>query len=70
MASRQRNTETFKLMILGIGQMFGDDDLVFERPHSSTVICRSNIGAVYCMRGNEFFKKLRANEDCWKIILK
>ena len=70
MASKQRNTETYKLMLLGVGQMFGDDDLVFERPHSSTLICRSNIGIVYCMRASEFFKKLRGNDDCWKAILR
>ena len=57
-------------MLLGNGQMFGDDDLVFERPYSSTLICRSNVGVVFCMRACEFFKKLRGNDDCWKLILK
>jgi hypothetical protein len=31
LAPRQRNVETFKIAILGAGQMFGDDDLVHER---------------------------------------
>jgi len=69
MASRLRNTETYKIMLLGVGQMFGEDDVIHERPHSQTVICRSNQGVVFCMKTLEFFRKLKANEECWKIIL-
>jgi hypothetical protein len=42
----QRNVEIFKLALLGQGQIFGDDDIFFNRPYSSTVICRSNTGVV------------------------
>jgi CRP-like cAMP-binding protein len=38
----QRNVEIFKLALLGQGQIFGDDDIFFNRPYSATVICRSN----------------------------
>jgi hypothetical protein len=49
--------------------MFGDDDVVQERPYTSTVVCRSNQGTVFCIKSHEFFRKLRSNEECWKIIL-
>ena len=65
----QRNVEIFKLALLGQGQIFGDDDIFFNRPYSSTVICRSNTGIVIQMNGPELLKKMRGNEDCWKIFL-
>jgi CRP-like cAMP-binding protein len=60
-AGRQRNIETFKLALLGPGQMFGEEDVVQERNFSSTVVCRSNQGLLFC--------KLKGNEECWRIIL-
>eukprot|EP00347_Sterkiella_histriomuscorum_P019194 403342576 len=69
LASRLRNTETFKILLLGPGQMFGEDDVVHERPYTQTIICRSNTGIVFAMKSQEFFRKLKPNEDCWKIIL-
>lgn len=42
MSCKQRNIENFKIALLGPGQMFGDDDVLHERPYTSTVICRSN----------------------------
>lgn len=65
----QRNVEIFKLALLGQGQIFGDDDIFFNRPYSSTVICRSNTGVVIQINGPELLKKMRGNEDCWRIFL-
>lgn len=70
LASRLRNTETYKIMLLGVGQMFGEDDVIHQRAYSQTVICRSGLGIVFCMKASEFFRKLKANEECWKIILR
>ena len=50
MASRQKNIETFKIALLGAGQMFGEDDVIFERPYTSSIICRSNLGGVFCIK--------------------
>ena len=65
----QRNVEMFTLALLGYGQIFGDDDIFFNRPYSSTVVCRSNTGVVFQMNGPELLKKMRGNQDCWKIFL-
>eukprot|EP00347_Sterkiella_histriomuscorum_P023290 403335214 len=69
LASRQRNVETFKIAILGPGQMFGEDDVIHERQYTSTIICRSNVGQVFAMKAQEFFRKLKPNEECWRVIL-
>lgn len=61
--------ENFKIAILGAGQMFGEDDIVAERNYTSAVFCRSNQGFVFCIKTIEFFRKLRPNDECWKIIL-
>lgn len=67
-ARQQRNVETFKLALLGPGQIFGDEDILAERPYTSTIICRSNNGVVIQMNGPELLKKMRANDDCWRIF--
>jgi len=63
-----RGGEYFKLALLGPGQMFGEDDVIFERRYTSSVFCRSNTGVLFCMKNAEFFRKLKSNEDCWKTI--
>lgn len=69
MAGKQRNTETFKISFLGAGQMFGENDVIFERNYTTSIICRSNLGQVLCIKVGEFLRKLKANEECWKIIV-
>lgn len=49
--------------------MFGEDDIVHSRPFTSSIICRSHQGTVFCIKSSEFFRKLRANDECWKIII-
>ncbi len=68
LARQVRNVELFKLALLGPGQMFGDDDIFFDRPYNSTIICRSTVGVVIQMNGPELLKKMRGNEECWKIF--
>lgn len=68
MEKQVRNVETFKLVLLGPGQLFGDDDVLFNRPYSSTIVCRSNQGTVIRMNGHELLKKMRTNEECWKLF--
>ena len=54
--------------MLGPGQIFGDDDILFDRPYSSTIVCRSNNGIVIQMNGPELLKKMKGNEECWRIF--
>ncbi len=68
LAKQVRNVELFKLALLGPGQLFGDDDVFFDRPYSSTLICRSTEGLVIQMNGPELLKKMRSNDECWRIF--
>lgn len=58
-----------KLASMTIGNLFGEDDLVLERPHLGTVTCKSNTGSLYCMKISEFIRMFRKNDESWKIIL-
>ena len=58
------------MAILGQGQRFGEEDVVNERPYTSTVFCRSDTAVVFCIKKEEFFRKLKQNADCWSVILK
>ena len=42
--------------------------MLFGRPYSSTIICRSNLGVVIQMNGLELLKKMRSNDECWRIF--
>jgi hypothetical protein len=60
--------ENFKMALIGAGQIFGEEDAVFERPYSTSVICRSNQGFVFMIKSAEFTKKMRGNEESWRVI--
>ena len=58
------------LGLLGVGQLFGEEDVIAEREFTTTVTCKSNTGKVYRMRIAEFFRRIKGNDACWKIIKK
>ncbi len=49
--------------------MFGDEDVLANRNYTTTVACKSNTGDVFCIKNTEFFRKLKSNNDSWKIIV-
>ena len=49
--------------------MFGDEDVLADRPSSTSVFCKSNSGDVFCIKNTEFFRKLKSNAESWKIIV-
>ena len=48
--------------------MFGEEDVLNERAYTKTLVCRSSNGIAYSMKAAEFIKKLKPNDECWKII--
>lgn len=58
-----------KITLIGAGQMFGEEDVLSNRNYTTTVTCVSKVGDVFCIKNNEFFRKLRANTESWKIIV-
>jgi hypothetical protein len=49
--------------------MFGEEDILSNRNYTTTVSCKSNTGDVFCIKNNEFFRKLKTNSESWKIIV-
>ena len=54
--------------MIGLGQMFGEEDAFLERAYSSSVTCKSNTGDVYRIKSDDFFKKMKVNKESWKTI--
>jgi CRP-like cAMP-binding protein len=61
--------KTFRVCILGQGQMFGEEDIIENRPYSLTVKCISTQADVFCIKEDEFIRRLKANKESWKTIL-
>ena len=49
--------------------MFGEEDILSNRNYSTTVVCKSSIGDVFCIKNAEFYRKLKINIESWKIIV-
>lgn len=66
--------QTFRVAIRGVGQLFGEEDVVVEksgdkRRYTYSVICISDIAEVYAMKYDEFIRKFKSNKESWKTIL-
>jgi len=51
------------------GFMFAHEDIIADRPYSTTVTCSSIKGELYKMGKEDFFSKLTKNERVWRDIL-
>ena len=55
-------------MILGKGQIFGEESIINESPAEYTVRCISAKGVVLMINELEFNKKVKCYEDAFRII--
>ena len=65
--------ETFRVTLIGSGQIFGEEDIIQERPPQSrkytlSVKCISNKANVFMMKAEDFLKKFKPNKESWRII--
>jgi hypothetical protein len=65
--------ETFRVTLIGSGQIFGEEDVTQEKPAHSrkytvSVKCISNKANVFMMKADDFLKKFKANKESWRII--
>ena len=65
--------ETFRVTLIGSGQIFGEEDVTQERLGTSrkytvSVKCISNKANVFMMKADDFLKKFKANKESWRII--
>ena len=54
---------SFKLISLSKGQLFGDDDVIEERPRIATATCVSHVGCVFRIDSAEFFRRIESSEE-------
>eukprot|EP00347_Sterkiella_histriomuscorum_P024025 403332565 len=65
----QKSQNTYKIAQIGTGQLLGEEDIIAQRNYSTTVTCKSNVGEVYCIKSQEFVKKIKVNPESWKIVI-
>ena len=53
----------FKLLSLATGQLFGDEDVIGERPRQTTATCVSHTGSVFKIDATDFFRQIEAKEE-------
>ena len=59
-----------QIVVLGPGQMFGEEDAVAERERAGyTVRCKSMDGEVFAIGPTDFRRILRNNETTWNSII-
>lgn len=51
-------SKNYRIALLSQGQMFGDQDVFYDRPYQATVTCKSNDGELYQI-SKDNFKKLK-----------
>ena len=54
---------------MGAGQIFGEDDLIANRPNSYSIFCKSSAGIAFRMKSDEFYTMMKSNPESWKIIV-
>ena len=42
--------------------------MISQRTYTTSVSCKSNIGEVYCIKSDEFFRKFKGNVESWKVL--
>ena len=67
LSNKNEYSQNYRIALLSRGQMFGDQDVFFDRPYQTTVTCRSNDGELYQIT-KENFKKIKNLGDWWQKI--
>ena len=67
--------ETFRVAIVGDGQLIGEEDVIKEyedekRIYTTSVKCISKTAYVFCIKYDEFLRKFKNNRESWRIICK
>ena len=51
------------------GQLFGEADVINNRPYTTSVCCLSNVGEVYCIKAEEFLHKFSKDDKSWVMLV-
>ena len=58
----------FKLITLSTGYLFGEEDVVAQRPCSVTARCVSSAGMVYRIDASEYFRRIECFDETKRMI--
>lgn len=53
--------------LIGVGKYIGEDDVINDRPYKCTCKCIKDAD-VFCMKSEEFVRRLKPNRESWRII--
>lgn len=56
------------IAIIQKGQIFGHDDVINDRPYTTSVKCVSNNGRLYVISAHEFYFKMKKDDFCWRKL--
>jgi CRP-like cAMP-binding protein len=63
--------ENMRLMIIGVGNLIGEEDAIKDRYYSTSVKCFSQTGSLYSITMENFHKVVKAtDEDTWVMMEK
>eukprot|EP00347_Sterkiella_histriomuscorum_P003283 403364882 len=65
---RQDQNYTQKILLLGRGDMIGEEDAINQRDYTCTVKCNSLNGTLLAIKIQDFYQRIKTNQDTWKQI--
>ena len=55
------------MSLLGVGLVFGDDDILTNRPYKASLKCVKNDSFVYLQYRDEFLRIFRTENETWNV---
>ena len=57
------------ITIIGAGSMIGEEDASQKKDYSTTCRCLSQKGILLAIKTNDFFFRVKTNDETWKYII-
>lgn len=57
-----------KVAVIGNYQIFGHEDVLYDRNYTTTAKCISNTGVYYTCKAEEFRNLINKDDRSWKIL--
>jgi len=55
------------MSLLGVGLVFGDDDILINRPYKASLKCVRNDSVVYLLDRDEYLRIFRTENETWNV---
>ena len=58
------------MAFIGPGQLLGEEDVVSNlQAYTTSVVCLSDHAEMYCIKADEFVRRLKSNVESWKTVI-